>query len=1370
MSKKQIKELVIHTSTVGAKETTSEIKSLEAALNGTTVASKELNNELKIGAKYLGQISIAYSNVSKSVNSSVESVRKLNSAMNGDTKKATMALNAYIDNLQILDMYLKDVSGSAMHAAKSLAMMGGSANLDKVVELMEGLITSVGMVTSELEEMNNTLKRVEVNTGKTSARIKQTRDSVTDLGVTANRTNEEMGELGTKIRGTGERSEKTKQQTDKLNNSLKNLNGTGSQTARAFSTLAFGMNPLVSTYAAIAVNVYALTEAFRLLKDAAALDRLATQTAQFSASISGINVKALAEQMQEVSGGAYAMGEALRQSVRGVSYGFLAEDLIKLTEGARKASVALGIDFTDAMDRVLRGISKGEVELLDELGVVTRLDTAYQKYATSIGKTADELSDYQRKVALTTEVMTQLDTKYKAFDTGANSLERLGTATKNLVDTLLIGASKAGDGVFGQMADFIKALSPMKTSVDKAKESLEIYNAAMKNGKPDQAIIAMNEYNKIMEKVTEENTKGTAANKALTEALESQGGAVDSVSASLVVLGAFFARGIIISGVVALTTAIGTAVAGMSAFVSSVMLAAPLVGGFGAAIVALTSPIWVTTAAIVAAAAAVAGLLYWLAPEVLVDAIDGVVEAVGNLVGGLVDFAKWTGEKIGISGLLRDFIGLDSAIAKTTNSMITLNAQRLKQDRDGPYSPGNISGGVASALGKGSPEFDSIQAMGEERRRQIAETEVAEANGRIAFINGLRGSIDAAKELTKELETPLTGLEKLAKQAKEIVPPGGFIPSANKNDLKLAEEMFNELVTAGIIAKGTLFDYGRGLLDFSNSVGVASTSLKEFGKSREVLEARKAATLFGVEDEEIKSIQYAMDLNTQALEMQSALGYKVNEQEREKLKTANEVLAIKLEELNLTKQLESLERARELGMAEALDRSKAFGGNDSEQLEIKKKYLELEIQQLSANKEGTEEQKRSTVEQRHKLALLEQEIALAKELESIARNKAGLEIQLMNQQAQTSQAGNANSRAAGLQKELDLKKQIFLQTVNTMSAEERAKTAAELALEQQSVTGATKGADAADTAAVLGNIAGLEGLTDLQSTFASSMSSISGTYANFLADMEGSGLSFTDYLAGNIDAMSNMLSSSLSLANSIFQEISAGKIASIDAEIAAEQKRDGKSAESLSKIKRLNAQKIKEEAKAKKASIGMSTATAIMQAMAQIPYPANIAVAAATGIMGMMQMANVDKAANGQLAALNSGGGNLSIEGGSRRNEIDVSKSANAGELAYIQGSKGTGTANNFVPGRAVGNYSSAGTSIVVGESGPEVITPAMPINVSPAGQAGGTGPSIVFSPVFNAQAVDVRGMEDLFQRYSRELYTGLERELNARNQTLNSL
>jgi hypothetical protein len=357
-----------------------------------------------------------------------------------------------------------------------------------------------------------------------------------------------------------------------------------------------------------------------------------------------------------------------------------------------------------------------------------------------------------------------------------------------------------------------------------------------------------------------------------------------------------------------------------------------------------------------------------------------------------------------------------------------------------------------------------------------------------------------------------------------------------------------------------------------------------------------------------------------------------------------------------------------------------------------------------------------------------------------------------------------------MEQQLALRTEQYNAIKGSMTADERATAGNELANLGKDVAGATSSASTADVSQVLGNIAGLEGLTDLQSTFAGSLSGISDTYSQFLTDMEGNGGSFAEYLSGNIDAMANVLSSSLSLAQAAFAEISQGKIDAIDREIEAEKRRDGKSEESLAKIKKLQAQKIKEEAKAKKASVGMSTATAIMQAMAQVPYPANIAVAAAVGAMGLMQMSNVDKAANGQLAALNGGtGGNLSVSAGNRGNEIDVSKSANAGELAYLRGGSGSGTAQNFTPGKAIGGYTPAGTGIVVGESGPEIITPAVPSNVTPAGQAG-QGINITLSPVFNTNTIDSAGFDVLTARYSRQLYDGLERELRARNRTLESL
>ena len=104
-----------------------------------------------------------------------------------------------------------------------------------------------------------------------------------------------------------------------------------------------------------------------------------------------------------------------------------------------------------------------------------------------------------------------------------------------------------------------------------------------------------------------------------------------------------------------------------------------------------------------------------------------------------------------------------------------------------------------------------------------------------------------------------------------------------------------------------------------------------------------------------------------------------------------------------------------------------------------------------------------------------------------------------------------------------------------------------------------------------------------------------------------------------------------------------------------------------------------------------------------------------------------------------------------------------------MQRAKGTAPAGNFTPGKAIGGYYAAGTSIVVGESGPEVITPAVPVNVTPAGQAG-SSVQITLSPVFNTSTIDSSGFEQLTQRFSRELYDGLERELRARNRTLDNL
>ena len=101
------------------------------------------------------------------------------------------------------------------------------------------------------------------------------------------------------------------------------------------------------------------------------------------------------------------------------------------------------------------------------------------------------------------------------------------------------------------------------------------------------------------------------------------------------------------------------------------------------------------------------------------------------------------------------------------------------------------------------------------------------------------------------------------------------------------------------------------------------------------------------------------------------------------------------------------------------------------------------------------------------------------------------------------------------------------------------------------------------------------------------------------------------------------------------------------------------------------------------------------------------------------------------------------IEVGKRDNRVDVSQGPSAGEISFLRGMQGTGSnANNFkVPGAAAGmkrGYASGG-EIMVGERGPEVITPVTPMQVTPNDKIGGTT-----NVNFSINAVDAAGVEDL--------------------------
>ena len=192
---------------------------------------------------------------------------------------------------------------------------------------------------------------------------------------------------------------------------------------------------------------------------------------------------------------------------------------------------------------------------------------------------------------------------------------------------------------------------------------------------------------------------------------------------------------------------------------------------------------------------------------------------------------------------------------------------------------------------------------------------------------------------------------------------------------------------------------------------------------------------------------------------------------------------------------------------------------------------------------------------------------------------------------------------------------------------------------------------------------------------------------------------------------------------------------------------------------------VKKEAVAKKAfevnkklqiaNAIISTASGAAQAYSY-GGPAGPYIAALITALGLMQVAIIRKTTyqgGGDLGA----GTKQELNIGTRGDRVDVSRGASSGELSYLRGERGVGSnANTFVPGGgAVGlrqGYATGG-GILVGEQGPEVVTPTSPVTVNPNNSM--TGSTNVN---FAIHAVDAAGVEDVL-RNQRGNIIGMIRE-----------
>ncbi len=262
--------------------------------------------------------------------------------------------------------------------------------------------------------------------------------------------------VGLGAKKAGEGLDNASKSSDKYSKKQKGVAQAGMNSTKAFSKMTDGSNGLVAAYASLAAQLFAISAAFQFLKQAGQLKSL-REGQQAYASSTGIAMKSLTNDIIAATEAQITFTEASQAAAIGVASGLNPEQLTLLGKAAKDASLILGRDVTDSFNRLVKGVTKAEPELLDELGIILRLDTATENYGRTIGKTKDELTAFERSQAVANDVLTQSEDKYGRIleITGAsvNKFAQLGKAFDDIVNNIKDLAVKVGTPLANVLID-----------------------------------------------------------------------------------------------------------------------------------------------------------------------------------------------------------------------------------------------------------------------------------------------------------------------------------------------------------------------------------------------------------------------------------------------------------------------------------------------------------------------------------------------------------------------------------------------------------------------------------------------------------------------------------------------------------------------------------------------------------------------------------------------------------------------------------------------------------------------------------------------------------------------------------------------------
>lgn len=256
-----------------------------------------------------------------------------------------------------------------------------------------------------------------------------------------------------------------KKKGEESGNVLGNI-GKGLGTIAGAGFGAYGVAALNATAGVVGLGV-ALGN---MATNAAPLEGLQMQFDNLTQSM-GINADAMMAQLKEGSAGMISSMDLMKQFnlAQALVSDEFAKNLPDAMELVSKASAATGQDMNYLMDSLVRGIGRVSPMILDNLGIQVSLTEAYEAYAESIGKSAEELTKQEQQEAVRIATMEKLTEKYGDMeDVSETSAAKLAqfqatmTDLKNEMGVAFLPVLTELAGLFSQLAkDIMPVVTPL---------------------------------------------------------------------------------------------------------------------------------------------------------------------------------------------------------------------------------------------------------------------------------------------------------------------------------------------------------------------------------------------------------------------------------------------------------------------------------------------------------------------------------------------------------------------------------------------------------------------------------------------------------------------------------------------------------------------------------------------------------------------------------------------------------------------------------------------------------------------------------------------------------------------------------------------